>query len=53
MEELIYSGRAIYDNLLNRYRFYVASTGGPVVDFRHLDAVVVGSISSGGDYGVH
>ena len=28
-------------------------TGGPVVEFRLLHSVVVGSISSGGDHGVH
>ena len=28
-------------------------TGGPVVEFRLLPTAVVGSISSGGDYGLH
>ena len=47
------SGRTIYHDLLIRHRLYVASTHGPVVEFRLLHTVVVGSISSGGDHGVH
>ena len=47
------SGRTIYHDLLIRYRLYVAWTRDPVVEFRFLHTVVVGSISSGGDHGVH
>ena len=47
------SGRAIYHDLLIWYHLYVAWTSGPVVEFRLLHTVVVGSISSGGDHGVH
>ena len=43
------SGHAIYHDLLIRHRLWVAWTGGPVVE--HI--VVAGSISSGGDHGVH
>ena len=42
----------VYHDLLIQYRLYVAWTGGPVVEFRLLHTVVVGSISSGGDHGV-
>ena len=38
------SGRAIHHGLLIRHRLYVAWTGGPVVEFRLLHTVVVGSI---------
>ena len=31
----------------------VAWNGGPVVEFRFLHSVVAGSISSGGDHGMH
>ena len=47
------SGRTIYHDLLIQYCLYVAWTGGPVVEFRLLHTVVAGSISSGGDHGVH
>ena len=39
-------------DLLIWHSLYVAWTGGPVVEFRLLHTVVVGSISSGGDHGV-
>ena len=42
------SGCAIYHDLLIRRRLHVVWTGGPVVEFRLLHTVVVGSISSGG-----
>ena len=35
------------------HRLYVTWTGAPGVEFRLLHTVVVGSFSSGGDYGVH
>ena len=41
-----------HDELI-RHRLCVTWTGGPVVEFRFLPNVVVGSFSSGGDYGVH
>ena len=40
-------------DLLIRHRLCVILTGGTVVEFRLLHTVVAGSISSGGDYGVH
>ena len=42
------SGRALSPLLVNS-----TWTGGPVVQFRLLPTEVVGSISSGGDYGMH
>ena len=47
------SGRVIPHDLLIRYRLYVAWTGGLVVEFRLLHTMIVGSISSGGGFGVH
>ena len=47
------SGRTIHHDLLIRPRTYVTWTGGPVVEFWLLHTVDVGSISSGGDHGVH
>ena len=47
------SGRTIHQDLLIQHRLYVAWNGGPVVEFRLLNTVVAGSISSGGDHGVH
>ena len=52
-ETLGQSSRAIHHDLLIRHRLYVGWTGGPVVEFRLLHTVVVSSISSGGDNGVH
>ena len=45
--------RSSVHDLLIRHRLYVAWTGGLMVEFRLLHAVVVGSISSGGDQSVH
>ena len=47
------SGRSIHYDLLIRRRLYVAWSGEPVIEFRLLHSVVVGSISSGGYHGVH
>ena len=47
------SGHTIYHNLLIQLRLYGAWTDGPVVEFQFLHTVVVGSISSGGDHGIH
>ena len=49
---IIYIYIYIYDRLI-QHRLCVTWTGGLVVEFRLLLTVVVGSISSGGDYGVH
>ena len=42
-----------HQDKLIRQLLYVTWTGGPVAAFRLLHSVVVGSISSGGDYGLH
>ena len=47
------SGCAIHHELLIQYHLYVAWTSGRVVAFQLLHTVVVGSISSDGDYRVH
>ena len=47
------SSRAIHPDLLIQHHLYVAWTGGPVVEFWLLHTVVVGSISSCGNHGVH
>ena len=47
------SGHTVHHVLLIWHLLYVAGTGGPVVEFRLLHIVVIGSISSGGDHSVH
>ena len=42
-----------YHDWLIWHRFCVAWTGSPVVEFRFLHSGVAGSISSGGDHGMH
>ena len=42
-----------YDDWLIWHRLRVAWTGGPLVEVRFLHTGVAGSISSGGDFGMH